>query len=159
MPKRYVNDPAGRDPFENPLERQSFVGLYPSPGGIQAIDGQVKVRILEMLERQEMAFDDLVSMSGRAKSTVSVHLRDLTDTGIVGVRADPADARKKMSTAMSERPSPARVTRPVSTGLSSPPSASLSCHGGSPSTRSSTLPVSLPDTPSIPVSEPLKRKG
>ena len=96
MLRIYVNDPAGRDPFENPLERQSFVGLYPSPGGIQAIDGQVKVRILEMLERQEMAFEDLVSLSGRAKSTVSVHLRDLTDTGIVGVRVDPDDARKKI---------------------------------------------------------------
>lgn len=96
MLRNYVNDPAGIDPFQNPLERQSFVGLYPSPGGIRAIDGQVKVRILEMLERQEMPFDDLVSMSGRAKSTVSVHLRDLTDTGIVGVRADPDDARKKI---------------------------------------------------------------
>lgn len=96
MLRTYVNDPAGRDPFENPFERQSFVGLYPSPGGIQAIDGQVKVRILEMLERQEMAFEDLVSLSGRAKSTVSVHLRDLTDTGIVGVRVDPDDARKKI---------------------------------------------------------------
>jgi predicted hydrocarbon binding protein len=94
--RSYVNDPAQQDPFSTPLERQSFVGLYSSPEGIRAIDGPAKVRILEMLERHEMAFDDLVSMSGRAKSTVSVHLKDLTDTGIVGARVDPADARKKI---------------------------------------------------------------
>lgn len=94
--RKYVNDPADSDPMKSPLERQAFVGLYTSPGGIHAIDGQVKIRILEMLERGEMAFDELVSMSGRAKSTVSVHLKDLTDTGIVGVRSDPADARRKI---------------------------------------------------------------
>ncbi len=94
--RRYVHDPAGSDPLKTPLERQAFVGLYTSPGGIHAIDGQVKIRILEMLERGEIAFDELVSMSGRAKSTVSVHLKDLTDTGIVGVRTDPSDARKKI---------------------------------------------------------------
>jgi predicted hydrocarbon binding protein len=82
-------------PFTSP-ERQSFIGLYSSPDGIRAIDGQVKVRILGMLAQQEMAFDELVSRSGRAKSTVSVHLRDLADTGIVGARPDPSDARKKI---------------------------------------------------------------
>jgi predicted hydrocarbon binding protein len=84
------------EPSFTPPERQSFIGLYSSPEGIRAIDGQVKVRILGMLAQQEMAFDELVSRSGRAKSTVSVHLRDLADTGIVGARTDPLDARKKI---------------------------------------------------------------
>jgi predicted hydrocarbon binding protein len=77
-------------------EQPSFVGLYSSSEGIRAIDGQVKVKLLEMLKQQEMPFDDLVSRSGRAKSTVSAHLKDLTDTGIIGARPNPSDARKKI---------------------------------------------------------------
>jgi predicted hydrocarbon binding protein len=96
MLRSYVENTADPGSLIPPRERQSFIGLYASPEGIRAIDGQVKVRILEMLERQEMAFEELVSMSGRAKSTVSVHLKDLTDTGIIGARADPTDARKKI---------------------------------------------------------------
>jgi predicted hydrocarbon binding protein len=96
MLRNYVEDTVDQGSFLPPPERQSFIGLYASPEGIRAIDGQVKVRILEMLERQEMAFEELVSMSGKAKSTVSVHLKDLTDTGIIGARVDPTDARKKI---------------------------------------------------------------
>ena len=49
-----------------------------------------------MLTRQEMAFEDLVDGSDRAKSTVSVHLKDLAESGIVGAKSDPADGRKKI---------------------------------------------------------------
>jgi hypothetical protein len=73
-----------------------YIGLYASSEGIRAIDSPVKGKILEMLTRQEMAFDQLVETSGRSKSTVSVHLKDLADDGIVGARADPTDGRKKI---------------------------------------------------------------
>lgn len=76
--------------------RPSYIGLYASTQGIRAIDSPVKVKILEMLARQEMAFDELVESSERAKSTVSVHLKDLTDTGIIGAKSDPEDGRKKI---------------------------------------------------------------
>jgi predicted hydrocarbon binding protein/DNA-binding transcriptional ArsR family regulator len=76
--------------------RPSYIGLYASPQGIRAIDSPVKVRILGMLARQEMAFDELVESSERAKSTVSVHLKDLTVSGIIGAKSDPADGRKKI---------------------------------------------------------------
>lgn len=73
-----------------------FVGLYSTENGISAVGSPVKVKILEMLAEHEMAFDELVEVSGRAKSTVSVHLRDLADAGIVSARADPEDGRKKI---------------------------------------------------------------
>ncbi|NYT07099.1 MAG: ArsR family transcriptional regulator [Methanomicrobiales archaeon] len=82
-------------PYEYP-DRPSFIGLYASEQGIRAIDSPVKVRILDMLARQEMAFEDLVDGSGRAKSTVSVHLKDLAESGIVGAKSDPSDGRKKI---------------------------------------------------------------
>jgi predicted hydrocarbon binding protein/DNA-binding MarR family transcriptional regulator len=94
--RNYGTNSIMQDPTFTQPERQSFIGLYSSPEGIRAIDGQVKIRILGMLAEQEMAFDELVSRSGRAKSTVSVHLKDLADTGIIGARQDPHDARKKI---------------------------------------------------------------
>jgi uncharacterized protein len=77
-------------------ERFPHVGLYSTENGISAVGSPVKVKILDMLARHEMAFDELVENSGRAKSTVSVHLRDLADAGIVGARTDPVDGRKKI---------------------------------------------------------------
>lgn len=94
--RNYVNKLTIPEPDFHPPAHSPFIGLYSSSEGIRAIDSPVKVKILEMLARQEMAFDQLVETSGRAKSTVSVHLKDLADDGIVGARADPADGRKKI---------------------------------------------------------------
>lgn len=77
-------------------ERFPYVGLYSTSNGISAVGSPVKVKILEMLACNEMAFDDLVEHSGRAKSTVSVHLKDLAEAGIFGARPDPVDGRKKI---------------------------------------------------------------
>jgi len=81
------------DPFP---ERLPYIGIYATPQGINAIGSPVKVRILDMLARRDMAFDDLVEQSGRAKSTVSVHLKDLAAAGIVSAKPDPHDGRKKI---------------------------------------------------------------
>lgn len=74
----------------------SFVGIFASDVGIKAIDSPVKVNILEMLKAGELPFEEIVARSGRAKSTVSVHLRDLFESGIISSRSDPGDARKKL---------------------------------------------------------------
>ena len=84
------------DPTEPFPERASYIGIYATPEGINAIGSPVKVRILDMLARQDMGFDDLVEQSGRAKSTVSVHLKDLASAGIVSAKPDPLDGRKKI---------------------------------------------------------------
>lgn len=84
------------DPTEPFSEKTSYIGIYATPQGINAIGSPVKVRILDMLARQDMGFDDLVEQSGRAKSTVSVHLKDLASAGIVSAKPDPLDGRKKV---------------------------------------------------------------
>lgn len=70
--------------------------LFATAGGIRAVDSPVRMKILSMLLEKEMSFDDIVEASGRAKSTISVHLKSLADDGIVSSRADPGDARKKI---------------------------------------------------------------
>ena len=69
--------------------------LFASPSGARAVDGKVRMAILSMLRQNEMSFDDIVSSSGKAKSTISVHLKHLVEEGIIGSREDPDDARKK----------------------------------------------------------------
>lgn len=73
-----------------------YVGLYSTANGISAVGSPVKVKILELLSRQEMAFDKLVQNSGRAKSTISIHLKDLAEAGIIDAKPDPEDGRKKI---------------------------------------------------------------
>lgn len=70
--------------------------MFATPGGIRTVDSQVRVGILGMLREREMSFDDIVASSGKAKSTVSVHLRGLAEEGIVAWRPDPDDGRKKI---------------------------------------------------------------
>ncbi len=56
----------------------------------------VRVRILSLLREREMGFDELVADSGRAKSTISIHLKDLALEGILESKPDPLDSRKKV---------------------------------------------------------------
>ena len=72
------------------------VELYATPRGIRTVDGQVRMRILSMLLEREMSFDEIVASLGKAKSTVSVHLKGLAREEIIGSREDSYDARKKI---------------------------------------------------------------
>ena len=84
-----------RDNLAN-KEFYHFIELFSSDKGIQAVNSPVKLQILAMLHTKEMAFDDIVAHTGKAKSTVSVHLRDLSEAGLIRSRLDPQDARKKL---------------------------------------------------------------
>ena len=84
-----------RDNLAN-KEFYHFIELFSSEKGIQAVNSPVKLQILAMLHTKEMAFDDIVAHTGKAKSTVSVHLRDLSEAGLISSRLDPQDARKKL---------------------------------------------------------------
>jgi predicted hydrocarbon binding protein len=70
--------------------------MFSTPGGIKTVNSQVRMDILAMLLKREMSFDELVTALGKAKSTISVHLKGLTEDGIIGSREDPDDARKKI---------------------------------------------------------------
>jgi len=72
------------------------IELFASQNGIHAIASPVRVKILAMLRTRDMSFDEIVCLSGRAKSTVSVHLKGLVEDGIIDSKADPEDARRKI---------------------------------------------------------------
>jgi predicted hydrocarbon binding protein len=80
-----------REPFN-----EMQIELFSTSEGIYAINSPVRVKILSMLRKGELNFDQLVELSGKAKSTVSVHLKRMVDEGIIGSKTDPNDARKKI---------------------------------------------------------------
>ncbi|WP_296861726.1 V4R domain-containing protein [uncultured Methanobrevibacter sp.] len=64
--------------------------------GVNVVKSPVKLTILEMLRSSEMEFDEIVSNTGKSKSTVSVHLKSLREMGIVSFKIHPEDNRKKI---------------------------------------------------------------
>jgi len=64
--------------------------------GINVVKSPVKLTILEMLRDRDMEFDEIVSNTGKSKSTVSVHLKSLRENGIISYRLHPVDNRKKI---------------------------------------------------------------
>lgn len=63
---------------------------------IEIIKSPMKYEILELLRHSEMNFDDIVENTDKSKASISMHLRDLRNEGIVKYRADPTDNRKKI---------------------------------------------------------------
>ncbi|MBE6496289.1 MAG: ArsR family transcriptional regulator [Methanobrevibacter thaueri] len=64
--------------------------------GVNVVKSPVKLTILEMLRDRDMEFDEIVSNTGKSKSTVSVHLKSLRENGIISYRVHPVDNRKKI---------------------------------------------------------------
>ena len=79
-----------REPF-NDMQ----IELFSTSEGIYAINSPVRVKILSMLRKGELNFDQLVERSGKAKSTVSVHLKRMTNEGIIGSKIIPKMLVKK----------------------------------------------------------------
>lgn len=63
---------------------------------IDIIKSPMKYEILNLLRYREMNFDEIVENTCKSKASVSMHLRDLRQAGIVNYKADPYDNRKKI---------------------------------------------------------------
>lgn len=70
-------------------------GIFRTATGLCIVDSPTRRKILDMLREGEMAFEEIVERVGRAKSTTSVHLRDLVDDGVLVSRLDSGDRRRK----------------------------------------------------------------
>lgn len=81
------------------MSEQKPIQIFSNPDdniGVNVIKSPVKLTILEMLRDRDMEFDEIVSNTGKSKSTVSVHLKSLRETGIISYRVHPVDNRKKI---------------------------------------------------------------
>ncbi len=69
--------------------------IFSTDKGIVALNSPVKLKILEILKDGTKSFDELVEDSGKAKSTISVHLDDLEELSLIVEKTYPGDKRKK----------------------------------------------------------------
>jgi len=70
--------------------------IFSSKKHIDVVKGQVKVKILEALCKRNLSFNEIVELTGKAKPTVSQHLRELVDNGLIKSIKDPNDKRRKI---------------------------------------------------------------
>lgn len=63
---------------------------------IDIIKSPMKYEILKLLRHNEMNFEEIVENTSKSKASVSLHLKDLREEGIVKYKADPTDNRKKI---------------------------------------------------------------
>lgn len=98
---------------KRPGQSSPGIGLFATPEGIRAVSSPTRVRILSVLSGKELPFDEIVRLTGKAKSTVSVHLKGLEREGIVCGKSDPVDSRKKIFYIRSDHIGDLAENRPV----------------------------------------------
>ncbi|MDO9324531.1 MAG: V4R domain-containing protein [Methanoregula sp.] len=78
------------------------VRLFSTHNTVMAVDSPIKLQILELAASGPVPFDRIVECTQKAKSTISVHLRDLERSGLIRSTPDPRDSRKRTITLSSD---------------------------------------------------------
>lgn len=71
------------------------IKIYATNKGIKVVDSPIKIQILNLLDSQ-ISEADIVNETGKSKSTISVHLKNLIDEGIISYKSHPMDRRSKL---------------------------------------------------------------
>ncbi len=74
----------------------NHTALFSTDHGFIALDGPVKLKILDFLKIGSRSFDEIVKHTGKAKSTISVHINDLKLCDLLKEHIDANDKRKKI---------------------------------------------------------------
>ncbi len=72
------------------------VRLFSTNDSVAAVNSPIKVQILELVSAGPLPFDLIVERTQKAKSTISVHIRDLVGSGLVISDSDPLDSRRRI---------------------------------------------------------------
>lgn len=72
------------------------IKIFGTENGVSVIDSPVKAKILSLMKNDELNGSDIVTLTGKSKSTVSAHLKDLINANIVAYKPDPLDGRRKI---------------------------------------------------------------
>lgn len=71
------------------------IELFATESGVRAVESPIRVKILSLLRDRELPFHEIVRETGKAKSTISAHLKFLLQEGIIGEKPDLGDSRRK----------------------------------------------------------------
>ncbi len=72
------------------------IKIFGTQSGVNIIESPIKARILSILEEKERSGAEIVSLTGKSKATISTHLHDLVDMGIIKSKPHPTDGRIKI---------------------------------------------------------------
>jgi len=72
------------------------IRLFSSDKSVHAIKSPVKIEIFNLLDQGDCSFDTIVAATGKAKSTISAHIKDLEERGLLFSHPDPTDLRKRI---------------------------------------------------------------
>lgn len=72
------------------------INIFGTEKGVNVIDSPIKTRILSLLKSKGLNGSDIVLLTGKSKSTISAHLKDLINADIVDFKPDTIDGRRKI---------------------------------------------------------------
>jgi len=70
--------------------------IYATVSGLVQVSNPVRRQILTQLASSDLSLTDISNITGKAQSTLSVHLDKMVCDGLVTFRDDPADSRRKI---------------------------------------------------------------
>ena len=70
--------------------------VYSTSSGLRQISNPVRQKILSELQRRDLSLSEIAQLTGKAQSTLSVHLDKMVAEGLIGYRDDPQDNRRKI---------------------------------------------------------------
>jgi uncharacterized protein len=77
-------------------KNKSQIKIFSTVKGLNIIKSPIKAQILSLLKEGGLSGSKIVSLTGKSKSTISAHLQDLFDSGIIDWMVDPEDRRRKI---------------------------------------------------------------
>ncbi len=73
------------------------IKIFGTEKGLNVIESPIKTKILSLLKNNKgLNGSDIVVLTGKSKSTISAHLKDLIEEGIVDYKPDSVDGRRKI---------------------------------------------------------------
>ena len=70
--------------------------LYHTENGLIYVSNGLRIRILRELSKKDLSLTDLAEITGKAQSTLSVHLDKMLKDSVIKVEYDPSDNRRKI---------------------------------------------------------------
>lgn len=72
------------------------IKIFGTSKGVNVVDSPIKAKILSILKNRGLSGSDIVLLTGKSKSTISAHLKDMINDGILDSKPDPVDGRRKI---------------------------------------------------------------
>lgn len=72
------------------------IKIFGTETGLNVVNSPIKAKILALLEENEKSSAEIVKLTGKSKATISAHLHDLVEMGIIDSKPHPTDGRSKI---------------------------------------------------------------